>query len=161
MSQNVGKIATAIIDLLLPIRMFDSLDHDELRIVVRYMNVVDVKPKDIVFREGKAGNYVCFVADGTLEVIKTSESGRTVVLASLHEGCSIGEMAILDSYPRSATVRAKTAATLVTLSGRAFQDILDRHPRIGLKILIGLAKLLSQNLRYTSARLADYMLPVT
>lgn len=125
------------------------------------MNFVEVKAGEIVFREGKKGNYVCFVAVGRLEVMKTSETGSNVSLTTLSRGASIGEMAILDNLPRSATVRAITDATLVTLSSTSFEQVLDKHPRVGLKILIGLAKLLSQNLRYTSAVLADAMLPLS
>lgn len=161
MSNATSKMAASIIDQLIQIRIFDKLDSDELATVARYMNVVDVNAGDYVFREGKIGNYVCFVAAGTLEVLKNTETGHTTVLNKLGVGSSIGEMAILDSFPRSASVRAKTKSTLITLSSRGFEEILDQYPRIGIKILQGITRLLSQNLRYTSARLADYMLPVT
>jgi CRP-like cAMP-binding protein len=70
-------------------------------------------------------------------------------------------MSILDNFPRSAAVRARTKATLVTLSRDSFESICDEHPRIGLKIVRGIARLLSLGLRKTSSRLADYMLPLT
>ena len=147
-------------DLLIQIPIFDNLDPQELRIAVRYMNLVEAKPGEIIFREGDRGDYVCFVADGVLDVIKASETGRHVVLSSLHKGRSIGEMSILDNFPRSASVRAKTEATLVTLSRDSFNHIIDEHPRIGVKILMGVARLLSLSMRKTSSRLADYMLPL-
>lgn len=83
------------------------------------------------------------------------------MISSLHRGRSIGDMAVLDNFPRSATVRSRTKATLITLTRDSFETILDKHPRIGIKMLKGLARLLSLNLRKTSSRLADYMLPVT
>jgi CRP/FNR family transcriptional regulator, cyclic AMP receptor protein len=155
------KMTSTIVDFLVHIRIFDSLDPGELKIVARHMNYVTVQPGETVFRENKMGNYVCFVADGLLEVYKTSEVGHKILLTTLKTGNSIGEMSILDNQPRSATVTAKTAATLVTLSSHAFDEILDNNTRIGLKILIGITRLLSQNLRLTSALLADHMLPMT
>lgn len=155
-----SRIGAAIIDLLIQIPIFDNLDPDELRMIVKYMNVVQAKEGEEVFREGDRGDYVCFVAEGTLDVIKTSETGHHVAISTLHKGRSIGEMSMLDNFPRSATVQARTPATLVTLSKQSFELIVDDHPRIGVKIIKSVARLLSLALRKTSSRLADYMLPL-
>ncbi len=82
-------------------------------------------------------------------------------LATLTKGRSIGEMAVIDDFPRSATVRARTKGTLVLLTRQGFEVILEQHPGIGVKILKGISRLLSQNLRKTSSRLVDYMLPLS
>jgi len=155
------KLSAAIIDLLIHIPIFDKLDPEELKLLVKYMNIVEVKPKEVIFKEGERGDYVCFVAEGILDVLKTTETGSHVVISSLPKGRSIGEMAVLDNFPRSATVRSRTQGTLLTLSREAFENILDEHPRVGIKVLQGITRLLSLNLRKTSSRLADYMLPVT
>lgn len=155
------KHLTAIIDSLAYIHIFDSLNAKELRVVAKHMNIIDVNLGEYVFKEGDNGEYVCFVADGSLEVLKKSEAGATVVIATLNRGRSIGEMSVIDHFPRSATVRARTKATLVTLTRRKFDSILDKHPTIGAKILKGISRLLSQNLRRTSSMLADLMLPIT
>ena len=149
-----------IIDLLTRIAIFDALEQDELKLIVPFMDVIEAGQGETIFREGDRGDYVCFVADGTLDVIKTSEGGHHVAISSLHCGRSIGEMSILDNFPRSASVRARTKATLVTLSRDAFTQIMDQYPRIGIKIVRGIARLLSLSLRKTSSRLADYMLPL-
>ncbi len=156
------KISPAsILELLKTISIFDDLDPQELKTIVSYMQTVNINPNETVFREGDRGDYVCFVADGILDVVKTSEPGNRVVISTLQKGRSIGEMAVLDNFPRSASVVACTEATLLTLSRDNFAHILTEHPRTGIKILKGMARLLSLNLRKTSSRLADYMLPVT
>ena len=73
---------------------------------------------------------------------------------------SIGEMAVIDEFPRSATVKARTKSTLLTLSRDNFNYIVEGHSSVDVKILKGIASLLSMNLRKTSSRLADYMLPL-
>ena len=158
---SAKKHSMAIIDSLNNIPIFDSLNAKELGVVAKHMNLIDVNLGEYVFKEGDSGDYVCFVANGSLEVLKKSEVGDTVVIATLNRGRSIGEMSVIDHFPRSATVRARTKATLVTLKRRAFDAILDKHPTIGAKILKGISRLLSQNLRRTSSMLADYMLPIT
>ncbi|MFH1139643.1 MAG: cyclic nucleotide-binding domain-containing protein [Pseudomonadota bacterium] len=155
------KFTGELIDLLINIPIFDGLDSTELQITAQYMNIVKAPRGEVLFREGDKGDYVCFVAEGVLDIIKTSESGKHVTLSSLNKGRSIGEMAILDNFPRSASVRARGDSTLITLSRDGFNKILDDHPRIGIKILKGLARLLSLSLRKTSSRLADYMLPLS
>lgn len=149
-----------IIDFLIDIPMFDNLKPDELSIVTRHMNFVDLEPGEILFSEGEPGDYVCFVAEGSLDVLKKSGKGYSLTLATLSKGRSIGEMAIIDDFPRSATVKGRTKATLVILTRKGFDLILEEHPEIGVKILKGISRLLSQNLRKTSSRLADYMLPL-
>ncbi len=154
------NLSKAVVDLLIGIPMFDQIRADELRIVARHMNFMDFEPKEIIFSEGDTGDFVCFVTKGVLDVLKKNEKGKNTVIASLVRGRSLGEMSIIDDFPRSATVKAKTKSTLLILTRKGFDQLLEQHPRIGVKILKGLAKLLSMNLRKTSSLLADYMLPI-
>ncbi len=152
------KLLETIIDFLLDIPLFDELKANDLKIVARQMNSLAVKPNDIVFNEGEKGNYICFVVDGMIDIIKQSGEQKDVVIASLPRGRSIGEMSVIDDYPRSATARARRQSTLLILSRPGLESILQEHPQTGIKILKGLARLLSMNLRKTSSQLADLML---
>lgn len=154
------NLSKAVVDLLIEIPMFDQLDSDELRTMAAHMNFMDFKSKETIFSEGEKGDFVCFVTKGSLEVLKKNENGKNVVIALLGKGRSIGEMAVIDDFPRSATVKARADSTLVIITRKDFDQLLDQHPKIGIKILKGLAKLLSMNMRKTSSRLADYMLPL-
>jgi len=157
-----SAITQAIIDfLILNIPILARLKDKELRTVEKYMNLIDVIPGQTVFKEGDRGDYVCFVVDGALDVVKESASGESIVIATLSKGGSIGEMAVIDELPRSATIKARSKSTLITLSQENFNYILAEHSAIGVKILKGITRLLSMNLRKTSSRLADYMLPLS
>ena len=116
---------------------------------------------ELVFKEGDKGTFVCFVVDGTLNVVKESEIGESVVITALSKGRSIGEMAVIDDFPRSATVKARTNSRLILLTRKGFDLISEEHPKVGIKILKRISRLLSLNLRKTSSRLVDYMLPVS
>jgi CRP/FNR family cyclic AMP-dependent transcriptional regulator len=157
-----SAITQAIINfLILNIPILAKLKDKELRTIQKYMNLVDVIPGEIVFKEGDKGDYVCFVVDGTLDVLKKTETGESITISELSRGRSIGEMAVIDELPRSATIKARSKSTLITLSQENFNYILAEHSEIGVKILKGIARLLSMNLRKTSSRLADYMLPLS
>jgi CRP-like cAMP-binding protein len=154
------KISEAIIDFLINIPIFDKVKGSELRTIAKHMNITELRPREILFKEGDKGDYVCFVVDGSLEVIKKTAKDTYVTLTKMFKGRSIGEMAIIDDFPRSATVKALTHCTLVILTRRGFDLILEEHPTIGVKILKGIARLLSQSLRQTSSRLVDYIYPI-
>ncbi len=155
-----NKMTETIIDFLIDLPLFDKLQAQELKIIARYMNLIEMNKGEILFKEGDKGDYVCFVADGTLEVIKQSVTGERVVITKLSRGRSIGEMSVIDNFPRSATIEALTEAILVILRRKGFESILEEHPKIGIKILKKISRLVSLNLRKTSSRLADYMLPL-
>jgi len=155
---QIGKMKETIINFLIGIPLFDRLDAGELAIIADHMNYFKIKKGETLFSEGDRGDYVCFIAEGQLDVIKESAGGEAVVIATLSKGRTIGEMSIIDHTPRSATIKARTDALLVVLTGKGLDHILETHAKIGIKILKGLARLLSMSMRKTSSQLADYML---
>lgn len=157
---ELSKDSNETINLMSQIPLFDSLSENELKMILPYIDMVKISGGKFLFREGDPGDYVSFVVDGVLDVLKLKESDEWAVISTLNKGKSIGEMSILDDFPRSASVRARTNSTLLTMSKKNYQFLVNEHPRIGVKIMIGLARLLSLSMRKTSSRLADYMLPL-
>lgn len=155
-----GESLEETLDALCTIPMFEGLKTAELRAIAGFMNCFEVAAGDAVFLEGEPGDYVCFVAEGRLEVSKASPAGGRTAITTLTRGQSIGEMAVIEEAPRSATVLALSGARLVTLSRRDFDALLERHPQIGIGLLKGIARILSRNLRRTSGLLAERTLPL-
>lgn len=156
-----GKMSQAINEFLrLNIPIFSRLKDNELQVIEKYMNLVETNPEKILFQEGDKGDYICFILDGSLDVLKKSDAGDDILIATLSKGRSLGEMAVIDELPRSATVKARTRAILLTLSRENLNYILAEHSNIGVKILKGIARLVSLNLRKTSTALVENLLPV-
>jgi len=153
-------VKETIIDFLINIPLFDEFKGNELDIIAQHMNYFEIKKGKILFKEGDRGDYVCFVVNGKLDVYKQTATEDNVVIATLSKGRSIGEMSIIDKTPRSATVKAKTNSSLISLTQESFDSILKEHPFLGIKILKSILRILSMNMRKTSSRLADYMLPL-
>lgn len=154
-----GKIKQAIIDYMINISLFDELTPNELTITSEYMNFFELEKGKTLFKEGAPGDYVCFIVEGSVEIIKSTVTSKKAVIATIRKGSTLGEMSIIDNIARSASARAKENTILVILSKKGFNVILDKHPRIGIKILKGIARLLSLNMRRTSSHLADQLLP--
>ena len=154
-----SKMMETLLGSMTQLPIFRSLTEDELKEVARYMFFLEFAENMTVFREGDSGDYVCFVVEGLLEVTKKAKSGGITVIAQLVQGHSIGEMSVIDEFQRSATVTAREKSRLVTLTRKNFETLVDQHPRIGNKMLKGIARSLSMNLRKTSGQLAE-KLPV-
>ncbi|MBU0996354.1 MAG: cyclic nucleotide-binding domain-containing protein [Proteobacteria bacterium] len=150
-------IKETVSSLLLKLPMFDEIDGEELSIISGYMNYFELTKGRYLFKEGDEGNFICFVVKGGIDIIKKTGSGEPRTIATIHKGASLGEMSVIDKTSRSASARAKTDATLLILSEKSFNILLDKHPKIGIKLLKGMTRILSLNMRRTSSLLADYM----
>jgi CRP/FNR family cyclic AMP-dependent transcriptional regulator len=155
-----NKVRKDIINYLIDFPLFDALKGNQLNIVADHMNYYEIDKDDILFKEGDKGDYICFVLDGVIDVLKKSVTGDSIVISVLPKGRSFGEMSILDNFPRSAMAKARTKSSFLTLTQMSFNSILKDYPQIGITILKGISRTLSQNLRQTSSKLADYILPI-
>ena len=155
LSKNVLK--EAIINCLGGISLFADLDSQELDMIGEHMHVSRLEPGDIVFSEGDPGDEVCFVVDGTLDVLKRYDDEQEKKIAVKEPGGSIGEMAVIGNMARTATVRARSDTTLLTLSRNRLDQICEQHPRTGVKILKAIARRLSLHLRDTSRELLEFI----
>jgi CRP/FNR family transcriptional regulator, cyclic AMP receptor protein len=143
-------------DKLKNLLFFSYLSHGQMDKIMPYFETLDLSAREILFNEEDNGDYVCFIISGSLEVIKmTNWRNFTTVIATLYEGSCIGEMALIDYSPRSATIRAQEDTKLAVLTKRAFDVMVDSEPELGVNILKGLAQTLSDNLRSTTDKLAD------
>lgn len=158
----INNLSKEKIDFCADLPIFAELNPEQLKIITTHLTVSELDPGEILFRESDRGSFVCFIAEGALDVImKSDATGKNVVLSTLVSGQSIGEMSIIENMPRSATVKAQKKTTLIILSKSAFDLILERHSTIATILLKGISRLLSKHLRETSKKLADYMPPLT
>ncbi len=144
-------------NFLMSLPIFDTMNVDELRMLAKHMSYVHLNRGEYLFVEGDKGDFMGFVVQGLLEVSKRNDLGEQIVIARLTKGNSIGEMALIDKSPRSATVIAKQPTTMVTLTEKGFDKLTEKSPRIGIKVIQKVARLLSLYMRRTSSRLADLL----
>lgn len=104
---------------------------------------------ELVCRQGEAGTCMYVVQEGEVDVVH-EEAGVETFLGRLRAGDIVGEMAIFDRQPRSATVRAAGPARLLTLDKRAFLRQVAEDPSLAFRIL----KQLSLRIRSLNAELA-------
>jgi CRP-like cAMP-binding protein len=124
----------ARVELLKKIPLFAECSKTDLREIARITDELKVDAGTVLIREGEPGHELFVVVRGQLEVHR---NGGTV--AFIGPGEIAGEMALLSSRPRTATVAAATEAYLLRAGDRAFLELLDRTPLLWLKVARALA----------------------
>lgn len=150
----------AVGEVLSRMRLFAGMTPEDLQQVEKLVFVNRFSAGDVVCREGDHSDFMCFVVRGRLDIIKRGQGDHDVVIAHLRAGDSLGEMALIDHEPRSASALASEDSTVIVLTRKGFEQLRKRSPQAAHVILMNIARLLSGNLRRTSAQLAQYMLPL-
>lgn len=89
---------------------------------------------DFIFREGELGTEMYIIQEGEVHICKTLK-GETHVLSRLEKGDFFGEMAILESVPRSADAIAHSEVKVIAITGSRFDEMLRRNPEIAVRII--------------------------
>jgi predicted CoA-binding protein/signal transduction histidine kinase len=114
-------------DFIRKVPIFSDLPEDDLARLCELMEEVELKDGEELFSEGSRGDRAYIIRTGELEVIKTSGS-RPILLSVRGTGDVIGEMAILEDAPRSATVRARGDTSLYAINQEQFERLLQSSP---------------------------------
>lgn len=116
-----------IYNFLKKIPLFSELPEEDLKSLCEMVNVVQLKAGETLFLEGSPGDYAYVIREGEFEVLKSSER-RDVLLAVRAAGEVIGEMALLEDTPRTASVRARTDGALLAISKTQLDHLMEGGP---------------------------------
>ena len=121
-------------DLMRGLPIFKELTDDALARLASQVHGQRLAAGEVLFRQGEPGHACYVVLEGELEVI--GHPGRSEVrLEVCGLGRMIGEMALIDPSPRSATVRALTASNLAVFDEQAFLELMHSNPGLTLDLL--------------------------
>jgi serine/threonine protein phosphatase PrpC len=137
-------------DVLANMPLFARLTERELMRVMQAVEVREHKDGEIVIREGDKGDELFIVLDGKVLVSRGEQA-----LTQLGPGEFVGEMALIRSVPRSATVTAVGAAELITIRRADFFEILRKEHEVAVKMLWQFLGVLADRLDQTSSELHD------
>ncbi|HEY3765389.1 MAG TPA: cyclic nucleotide-binding domain-containing protein [Gaiellales bacterium] len=123
------------LDLIASVPLFAGLDRREVGFLGRLMDEVDVADGKVLTREGATGGEFFIVLDGTIRI---ERDGRE--LNRLGKGDFLGEIALIDQGPRTATAVADGPARVMVLTSSAFNSMLSQNPGVESKVLRMLAR---------------------
>jgi serine/threonine protein phosphatase PrpC len=137
-------------EVLGKVPLFRYLTYPELLKVLSLVKVRDFKPLDIVIEEGTVGDELFVVANGSIEILKAGQP-----VAQRGKGEFLGEIGFFNNIPRTATVRATQAATVLAFSRKDLISLLRKEPAIAVKFLWAMSQELSYRINQTTRDLAD------
>lgn len=144
-----------IITFLLETPLFGDLDPAELSQIVHIMQIQRVRDGHAIFREGDPGDAWYVLYQGEADVQKTSEFLPSRTILTLGPRACVGEMAILDHSPRSATVVAKGDVTVFRFPRADFEELLADGNLSAYKLIYEMAKVLALRARNTTQQLTE------
>ena len=153
--REMAQAATAGIDdhmkeliALKQVPLFSALTLEQLASVDRLMVTRHFSKGETIFRRGDVGGELYVVLDGEIRV-HVDHDGKQVTLATHRSGAVLGEMAVFDEQPRSASAQATSDTTVRVLRRDRLQAIVHEHP----EVLLEFIKNLSQRLRAMDEKL--------
>jgi CRP-like cAMP-binding protein len=132
--------------------LFEMLSSDELGLLAELGQVQQCAPGETIFEEGKPGDCLYVIGRGQVEVL-CRDGLHVRPVAVLGPPDFFGEMSVIDKDHRSATLRAKTEATLLRFSAQALARFREAHREGFTFIVINIARSLSARLREANVRL--------
>ncbi len=123
------------LDLIASVPLFAGLDRREVGFLGRLMDEVDVADGKVLTREGARGGEFFIVLDGTIRIERDGKE-----LNRLGKGDFLGEIALIDQGPRTATAVAEGPARVMVLTSSAFTSMLSQNPGVESKVLRTLAR---------------------
>jgi CRP/FNR family transcriptional regulator, cyclic AMP receptor protein len=123
---------------LAAVPLFEGLSKKQLRRISSLMTRLELPAGKVLTREGEQGSEFFIVLEGEVEVRQGDQ-----VVATRGPGEYVGEIALLDRRPRTATVVATTRVSVEVLSRREFRSLLVQAPELSEQILATVAQRLA------------------
>lgn len=121
-------------DHLRTIPLFAGMTDRALDGVASLAEEVDFAAGDTLTVEGEPGDTLYLVLEGSVTVTRSGVS-----LPSLGPGDVIGEVALVDGRPRTATTAAAEPVHALVVGRQAFGDLMERFPAVRLGVMMALA----------------------
>lgn len=147
-------VSDAVIERMRNVPIFEDIKHDEERLK-RFCSIMkkeSLSKGTVIIKEGDTGDKLYILFSGSVRIDKKTLANEsyTVTLLNSTQNIIFGEIALIDSDKRSATVVAETDCVVYSIERKTFLDFCEENPLIGFKITFNIAKKMSGALRKTN-----------
>jgi CRP-like cAMP-binding protein len=139
-------------DFLKRVEMFINLSDTMLDKVAALCQARSFSASNTIIERNSPADNFFLIKEGTVEIITAPDQEETEIIdgvvVSLGRGQSFGEMSLVDSGARSATVKAATNTELYEIDSRRFLELCETDTDLGFQVMRNIAVDLSFKLRY-------------
>ncbi|MFO7558021.1 MAG: cyclic nucleotide-binding domain-containing protein [Desulfobacterales bacterium] len=128
------------------VNLFDQIPGEDLARIAEIAKEVSFEKEDYIIKQGESGDCLYLVIEGEVRVIPEDRE-----LVHLGKGECFGEMSLLDSEPRSASVQAITPVVLLKIIQEDFYSMMTERP----KIARGVLSVLTRRLRDANKTISE------
>ncbi len=143
-----------IIDALKNNVFFGELTKNEIKQLSKIVYEREFDTHEYVFKSGQPAAAMFIILDGEVKVVKESDEAE-IEITRLKTNDTLGELALLDNSPRSASVIATKPTKLLAIFREDLNDFINSEPELGAKILRKLAVITGYRLRMTNDLLVE------
>lgn len=136
--------ATELAGIIKQNSLLASCEHDELEEILSRARLQNMKKGETLLNQGDDGDLLIILLEGTIRISMATSNGREIVLNYADPGEVLGEIALLDGEPRTASATAVTEGKYLRISRSAFETVVHRFPGLGLRLLRQMAGRLRQ-----------------
>ena len=137
--------------------LFERFSRNEIAALCQFMHCFTAPRGGVLLAEGEEGEHALIILSGSVDVRKLSPEGKSVTIANVCCGSSLGEMSLIDGESRFASCVATEPTDFAVFTRHDLNEMLVMHPRLTNKFLIKLMQILVGRLRTTgNLLLANY-----
>ncbi len=121
--------------LLADVKLFDLLEEEDRKTLAEMIDCVKLVQGEPLFQAGHPGDELYLVRSGAVELYIRDTAGQKIVLTTAREGDMFGELALLDTGPRTATAVAVEESELLVLDRDDLLLLFQKRPDAALHML--------------------------
>ena len=146
--EDSGTLLNAEISALGQVPLFTEMDASRLKLLAFTSERLTYSKGEDLFHQGDTGNAAYVILEGAVDII-VGEGDEEIIVSHLNQNELVGDMALLSTKPRSATVRANSDVTVLELKKEMFLELLEGSPHFAAHI----ARVMSDRLYNMTAQI--------
>lgn len=146
---NISKVENET-EILRKIPIFQDLSKRELKTISKILYERLYEAGEFMFETGQPGAAMFIIKDGQIQITRTGKSGEELILATIGNKEFVGELALLDSSPRSASAYVLKQTVALAIFRSDLEKLFESSPELGNKVMRRLATVIGMRLKATN-----------
>lgn len=125
---------------------------DQIKKLLGYCHIEEFPAQYALYREGENSDQMYILLSGAVRIYKNNHEQETFLLGKLEaeKHSFFGEMSLIDTMPRSASVETETPVKLLVISRKNFIRLSRKEPAVAAAIMFTIARILARRLQKTN-----------